>query len=144
MSSAAKSRPATRTLERVSSESQLSAVHDNGRVSTLVLRLSPKSLPQRRYARGNERELDLHGDDQRRSGADAFLCPGAAQYAPSAVRRGAIGSLPPVRLGSRVRDQPGVANASAWAHRGVHPSSRRGDPSFPRPFPLRPLPSPRL
>jgi hypothetical protein len=110
--------------------------------------LSEESTRQR-YARGNEHDLDRLCDGRRRSEAYAFLCAGALSLPRSTMVRPFHGSasrrcLPPVLLRSRLRDRPRVANVPTRAHLSVHPSSLRNDPVFPRRFPLRPRPSPRL
>ena len=73
----------------------------------------------RRYARVNGRELDRHVDNQLRTNGP-YLC-----LSESSTARSFRGSplscqgLCPVLLNARVL---GFVNASAWAHRGVHPS----------------------
>ena len=143
MSSAAKSHPAPRTLERVLSESQLLPVHNNGCTPTLVLCLSPKCLP------GNDMLAAMSTIWTDSATINVGAMPMMPFSAPSTMVRPFHGSasrrcLPPVLLRSRLRDRPRVANVPTRAHLSVHPSSLRNDPVFPRRFPLRPRPSPRL
>ena len=62
-SPAAKSHLAPFTLEHVSSENHVSAVHSNARIPFLYSTLLSNEPVQRRYARGNERRLDQSCDD---------------------------------------------------------------------------------
>ena len=97
MSSAAKSRPAPRTLERVLSESQLLPVHNNGCTPTLVLCLSPKSLPGDDMLVAmstiwtDSATVDVGAKPMPSSAPEPFLCLGAQWCAPSTVRR-AVGA----------------------------------------------------
>jgi hypothetical protein len=95
--------------------------HGNGRRAPTLLSDEPA---QQRVARGNERELDRHGDDQRGSSVYAFLCPGAIQCAlpRSPVSRQ---GFPPVLLKASIHDKPGVANAPPRANSGVQSSFPR-------------------
>ena len=147
MSSAAKSHPAPRTLERVLSESQLLPVHNNGCTPTLVLCLSPKCLP------GNDMLAAMSTIWTDSATINVGAMPMMPFSAPSIMVRPFHGSasrrcLPPALLRSRLRDRPGVANAPTLARLSVHPLSLRNDTFspdvFPRRFPPRPRPIPRL
>jgi hypothetical protein len=147
MSSAAKSRPAPRTLERVLSESQLLPVHNNGCTPTLVLCLSPKCLP------GNDMLAAMSTIWTDSATINVGAMPMMPFSAPSTMVRPFHGSvsrwcLPPVLLRSRLRNRPRVRTFPHGLSSAYFPRLSEMTPFFPdvfpTRFPLRPRPSLRL
>jgi hypothetical protein len=127
MSSAAKSRVARHANLNV--QGRVSVVLGNGRASTSFY-ASSKNLPGGDNARGNEHELDQHGDDRRKSEAYTFCLPRSNTMRPFHLSPVSRRGIPPVPLTVRVRDR------SSWAHCGVHLSCPAVT-LFPPTFPVR-------